>query len=61
MSEQGVKSGQPGRQAPAAPKQGPVTLRAVTPEEIAVSIAAEMVLVRAQNRERAGREKPCTF
>ena len=36
-------------------------IRAVTPEEIAVSIAAEMVLVRAQNRERAGREKPCTF
>ena len=36
-------------------------IRAVTPEEIAVSIAAEMVLVRAQNRERAGKEKPCTF
>ena len=34
---------------------------AVTPEEIAVSIAAEMVLVRAQNREWAGKEKPCTF
>ena len=33
MSEQGVKSGQPGRQAPTAPKQGPVTLRAVTPED----------------------------
>ena len=33
MSEQGMKPGQPGRQAPAAPKQGPVTLRAVTPED----------------------------
>ena len=33
MSEQGVKSGQPGRQAPTAPKQGSVTLRAVTPED----------------------------
>ncbi|MFQ9901251.1 MAG: GNAT family N-acetyltransferase [Ruthenibacterium sp.] len=28
-----MKAGLPGRQAPAAPKQGPVTLRAVTPED----------------------------
>lgn len=28
-----MKAGLPGRQAPAAPEQGPVTLRAVTPED----------------------------
>lgn len=31
-----------------------LAIKAVTPEEIAISIAAEMILVRAQYRERAG-------
>lgn len=33
-------------------------IRAVTPEEIAISIAAEMILVRAQRREAAGAGLP---
>jgi len=33
-------------------------IRAVTPEEIAVSIAGEMILCRAQNRDLAGVPKP---
>ncbi len=31
-------------------------IRAVTPEEIAVSIAGEMILVRAEHRDRAGKD-----
>ena len=31
-------------------------IRAVTPEEIAVSIAGEMILVRAEHRDQAGKE-----
>ncbi len=31
-------------------------IRAVTPEEIAVSIAGEMILVRAEHRDRIGKE-----
>lgn len=33
MRERAMKAGLPGRQAPAAPEQGPVTLRALTPED----------------------------
>ena len=33
MRERAMKAGLPGRQAPASPEQGPVTLRALTPED----------------------------
>jgi len=48
MSEQGVKSGQPGRQAPTAPKQGSVTLRAVTPEDAPLCLMSVLAIDAAK-------------